>query len=253
MAMAIGADAPTVLTNVFDSTLDMIKGDFQSFPDHRVNFYNLLAAVNKHSFDSLITMPPASLRLYVDSLVWALKHEQPNVSEAGLDVLGEFIEKLLTKSQPAVYKSFFQEYFQSILRDILLVLTDTMHKSGFKGQVRILQLLLAAVEQGHLADVAPKADVMVFLRDLLTQTFPGRVSTAQVEAFILAAFAQVSNNPALSTLVRDFLISLKEFEAQDFAASAEERARAQQPLRAAVPGLVPDSATSALPDSMDDI
>ena len=44
----------------------------------------------------------------------------------------------------------------------------------------------------------------------------------------------MSNNPALSTLVRDFLISLKEFEAQDFAASAEERARAQQPLRAAV-------------------
>merc|ERR1719487_1294476 len=199
-------------------------------------------------------MPPASLRLYVDSLVWALKHEQPNVSEAGLEILGEFIEKLLTKSQPAVYKSFFQQYFHAILRDTLLVLTDTMHKSGFKGQVRILQLLLGAVEQGHLADVpqCSKAEVMVFLRDLLTQTFPGRVSTAQVEAFILALFAQVSNNPALSTLARDFLISLKEFEAQDFAASAEERARAQQPLRAAVPGLVQSSDTSALPDSMDD-
>ena len=47
-----------------------------------------------------------------------------------------------------MYKSFFQEYFQSILRDILLVLTDTMHKSGFKGQVprgRVLFMVLFMV------------------------------------------------------------------------------------------------------------
>ena len=40
-------------------------------------------------------LPPAHLRLYVDSLVWAIKHDQPNVAETGLNILGEFCEKVL--------------------------------------------------------------------------------------------------------------------------------------------------------------
>ena len=41
----------------------MIKGDFQSYPDHRVNFYGLLAAVNRGSFQSLLS-PASAFRIF---------------------------------------------------------------------------------------------------------------------------------------------------------------------------------------------
>ena len=69
MSSSIASEAPKILAMVFDCTLDMIKADFTSYPDHRVNFYDLLAAINAQCFESLFALPPQQLRLYVDSLV----------------------------------------------------------------------------------------------------------------------------------------------------------------------------------------
>ena len=41
---------PIIMENVFECTLDMINKDFSEFPDHRVEFFNLLRAINLHCF-----------------------------------------------------------------------------------------------------------------------------------------------------------------------------------------------------------
>lgn len=41
---------PAIMENVFECTLDMINKDFSEYPEHRVEFFNLLRAINLHCF-----------------------------------------------------------------------------------------------------------------------------------------------------------------------------------------------------------
>lgn len=41
---------PGIMENVFECTLEMINKDFSEFPEHRVEFFNLLRAINLHCF-----------------------------------------------------------------------------------------------------------------------------------------------------------------------------------------------------------
>jgi exportin-1 len=41
---------PLIMENVFECTLEMINKDFSEFPEHRVEFFSLLRAINLHCF-----------------------------------------------------------------------------------------------------------------------------------------------------------------------------------------------------------
>ena len=42
----------------------------QDYPEHRLQFFNLLHAITKHCFATLFTMSPGQLKLVIDSIVW---------------------------------------------------------------------------------------------------------------------------------------------------------------------------------------
>jgi len=47
---------PVIMENVFECTLDMISKDFSEFPEHRVEFFNLLRAINLHCFPGMSSL-----------------------------------------------------------------------------------------------------------------------------------------------------------------------------------------------------
>lgn len=69
---------------VFTCTLEMINRDMEEYPEHRLNFFSLLHALNRECFDVLISLPPEHFRLIVDAVVWAFKHTMRNVAEIGI-------------------------------------------------------------------------------------------------------------------------------------------------------------------------
>jgi exportin-1 len=46
---------PTIMENVFECNLEMINKDFSEYPEHRVEFFKLLKAINFYCF--LVSMP----------------------------------------------------------------------------------------------------------------------------------------------------------------------------------------------------
>lgn len=48
----------------------------QDYPEHRLQFFNLLHAITKHCFTTLFTMSPAQLKLVIDSIVWCAFYAQ---------------------------------------------------------------------------------------------------------------------------------------------------------------------------------
>lgn len=60
--------------------------------------------------------------------------------------------------------AFYERYFLQLLQEVLAVLTDTMHKSGFKLQAAILLSLIHSVEVGEIVTpLAPTQQVRVFV------------------------------------------------------------------------------------------
>lgn len=99
---------PTVLDAVFQCTLDMIAADLQNFPEHRLNFFLLLQAVNDHAFPALLAVPGPQFKLLLDSVIWGFKHTMRNVAEISLDILYKLLGNIATRTEKAQQQAFYQ-------------------------------------------------------------------------------------------------------------------------------------------------
>ena len=73
------------------------------YPEHRTGFYKLLTAINKTCFPgspprnscphrnadiprtALLTLPPTQFKLFIDSIVWGMKHTMRDIAEIALN------------------------------------------------------------------------------------------------------------------------------------------------------------------------
>eukprot|EP01114_Cavostelium_apophysatum_P018091 TRINITY_DN5522_c0_g1_i1.p1 TRINITY_DN5522_c0_g1~~TRINITY_DN5522_c0_g1_i1.p1 ORF type:complete len:1069 (+),score=345.41 TRINITY_DN5522_c0_g1_i1:320-3526(+) len=256
---AMTKEVPRIFNSVFECTLEMITKNFQDYPEHRLYFFNLLRAIDASCFQVFFTISPAHFKLVIDSIVWAFKHTERNISETGLNILLEMLQNV-SNAGPDVSSIFYKTYFLPILQDVFFVLTDTFHKSGFKLQATILLQCFNTVESGKinvpLWDPAAVSDPSMtnqkFLREyvinLLSNAFKN-LSSAQIRSYILGLFDMSLDLPAFKKHLRDFLVQLKEFSGDNEDLYLEEKEAAMNAARAAeqkraqsIPGLIPQSA-----------
>lgn len=232
----VAHEVPRMIDAVFEPTLTMITQNFEDFPEHRLNFFKFLRAANNYCFEALFSIPPEFQKLVVDSIVWAFKHTERNVAETGLEILLELFEHMA--KHPEVAQGFYQAYLLPLVQDILAVMTDRLHKSCFGLHVQVLRHLFQLVQSGMvvapLFDPAtqPNYNNLQFVREyvggLLLESFP-TLNQAQVVQFLDTVFDVRLTMDAFKERVRDFLIQLKEFSAEDNSLLwSEEQSQTQQ-------------------------
>ncbi|KAJ1607688.1 putative exportin 1 [Cryptosporidium canis] len=238
-----------IIYHTFECTLSMIKDNFHAYPDHREFFYTFLSDCNEFCFLQLFNLPGNILTLYVESIIWAIRHEQPNMAEKGLIILYNMLINLISHNSSkdiGVQNSYIQNntlsqfchaFYLSIIREIFGVLTDTLHTSGFQYQTMVLYELIKISEfslfEGNQSNKPPginsnpsvrcdscqggvcklaKVGVMEYIADLLIKSFI-TVQKEQVEVFVLELFNSVHNKTItdFQRIVHDFLIQIKEF------------------------------------------
>jgi len=145
---------------------------------------------------ALLNIPPNQFKLFMDSIIWAIKHTMRDIADIGLNcaytpscsvlprdlpyilVCLEVVDYFAGPTDPAVSSAFFQQYFLSIIQDIFFVLTDADHKSGFKLQsvllARMFQLVESDVIQTPLFGPSQSNSVALkeYCTDLLKGAFP---------------------------------------------------------------------------------
>lgn len=127
---------PAIFNATFECTLNMIKGNYVDFPEHRLQFFSLLQAITNHTFHCLRAMSPQQQQLLIDSIVWAFRHTERNVADTGLSLLNDLILRFIQEQD--LLGGFCKTYYCRLLGEIFAVMTDTMHKPGFRQQVRPL-------------------------------------------------------------------------------------------------------------------
>lgn len=243
---------PAILDAVFEPTLNMINQDFAEYPEHRVGFFKLLRAINLNCFPALLGIPPNQFKLFMDSIIWAIKHTMRDIADTGLNLCLEVVNNFASAPE-AVSNAFFQQYFLSIVQDTFFVLTDTDHKSGFKLQsvllARMFQLVELNLIRTPLFDPSQTTSNATFLREytanLLKNAFP-HVQPTHVLTFVNALGENHNDINRFKLALRDFLVQLKEFSAGDNTElfleekEAESQRKAQEERETAmrIPGML---------------
>jgi exportin-1 len=247
-------DVPRIMEAVFECTLQMITTNFEDFPEHRIRFFEFLKAINSHTFAALFNIPSEHQKLVVDSVVWAMKHTERNISDTGLDILHDLLVNV--GKTPNVAQGFYRQFLLSLIQDVFAVMTDRLHKSGFRMHSTLLRMMFHLVQTNQvtvpLFDPATQPAGQTnpaFLRDhisnLLLTSFPN-LTRSQVTKFVEGMFDIKMDLPSFKMHLRDFLIQLKEFSTEDNAGlygeenemEAQQREESLRQQRQAVPGLL---------------
>ncbi len=171
-----------IMDNVFECTLNMINKDFSEYPEHRVEFFKLLRAINLKCFPALLQLDARSFKLVIDSSIWASKHDLREVEGSGLGMLIELASNM-SEADPSTCNTFFQNFYLTILQDMFFLLTDSDHKAGFKSQSLLLAKMFWLVDSGKIQGpiytpdlAAPgtpnKEFLKTFVGNLLANAFP---------------------------------------------------------------------------------
>lgn len=126
---------PMIMESVFECTLEMINKDYHEYPDHRVQFFKLLQAINLYCFPALLKLQPAQFKIVIDSCMWASKHVNREVENTGLTMCLELINNM-AETDVQTSNAFFQRFFIQILGDVFFVLSDSNHKAGTHTSLR---------------------------------------------------------------------------------------------------------------------
>eukprot|EP00188_Purpureofilum_apyrenoidigerum_P000812 Plantae.Rhodophyta-Purpureofilum_apyrenoidigerum.ctg14017.p1 GENE.Plantae.Rhodophyta-Purpureofilum_apyrenoidigerum.ctg14017~~Plantae.Rhodophyta-Purpureofilum_apyrenoidigerum.ctg14017.p1 ORF type:complete len:1087 (-),score=225.16 Plantae.Rhodophyta-Purpureofilum_apyrenoidigerum.ctg14017:29-3289(-) len=265
-----------IFKSLFECTLEMIKNNFEDFPDARLNFFVLLRAINRYNFSDLFLLDDnpsaaeAEFKLVINAIVWAFKHTERNVAETGLVILLD----LLKNVDDSLYVSYFyQTCFRLILNDILSVLTDTLHRPGFKIHAQILMHMLMIIVSGmvtepmwnvnsleevNMAGNPPSNRIFIehYLNKLLGEAFTN-MTPMQIERVVQNLLNSLNNEQTFKGHLRDFLIQTKEFRAGDNTdlydeerqAEMAEKQQAEAERLAKTPGLAPLTLDDSMADS----
>ncbi|OQN98962.1 hypothetical protein B0A48_14822 [Cryoendolithus antarcticus] len=229
---------PAILDAVFECTLDMINKDFSEYPEHRVEFFRLLRQINQRCFPALLTLDQAHFKLVIDSCMWASKHDNRLVEGEGLQMCIELISNMAEHTDPATCNAFFQSFYTTILQDVFFVLTDSDHKAGFKYQSMLLSRMFWLVGANKIQGAIYTSDqaqqgttnkdfLQNFVANLLSNAFPN-LQAAQISSFIANLFETTEDLPRFKLILRDFLLSLKEFAGDSAELFTEDREKAAQ-------------------------
>ena len=127
---------PTIMENVFECTLEMINKDFSEYPQHRVEFFKLLKAINLFCFPALLKLDGRQFKFVIDSCMWASKHDNREVENTGLSMCIELMDNMAENTDEQTSSMFFQQFYVTILQDVFFVLTDSDHKAGEFEKIR---------------------------------------------------------------------------------------------------------------------
>jgi len=240
-----------MFASVFECTLIMISRNFEDYPEIRHEFFNFLRSVNKYCFEAFMRMPADVFKLIIDAILWGTKHSVRTVTETALETLREILEQVL--QNPSLVNPFAQIYYLRLLEEIFIVLTDTLHKTGFKIQARILQILLNAAEHSLITiplwETSKVTDSNMnnarFVREHIMLLLSGafkNLSQTEIRDFVVGLFEYAKDPGLFHNHLRDFLVKMKEFSEGDnthlYRTEQEAQARQAFQEQMQVPGLV---------------
>jgi exportin-1 len=221
----IQPSAPLIFTSMFEPTLQMITADKETFPEHRVAFYNLLHELMVNCFPAFVEMSPDQWKKLVQAVIWGFQHPIRSVAETSLKILLHMLQAIA--STPSVFsQEFFKMFYVEIMTAVFHVAVDSMHYSEMNEHSQVLAYMFLIVEpqpglphgqvQAPLNAAQPNNAEYVkqFVGTKLHEWFP-HLRAEQLEMTTRGFMAHNRDFKLFKDHLRDFLVETKEEVGQD--------------------------------------
>eukprot|EP00055_Hartaetosiga_balthica_P013787 m.72318 g.72318 ORF g.72318 m.72318 type:complete len:1070 (-) comp8378_c0_seq1:1663-4872(-) len=213
-----------IFGNVFEATLDMIKDDFTTFPEHRRPFYALLLAICEHCFGALGALSMEQWKMVIDAIVWGFQHPLHAISDLALKALRELLKNVSLEGGD-FFQEFSSNFFLDIMESVFAVATDSSYISGMNYHSVLLASMFEMAEKGVIQ--APlnssqqpgqrtKDFLLEYVGNLLKNGFP-HLQDDQLIVIVEGFFAYDKDPAKFKQHLRDFLVQCKEFNGEDLA------------------------------------
>lgn len=236
---------------VFVPTLEMIKADLSHYPEHRVNFFQMLDAAVRSCFNQeVMRLPENIIGLVVQAILWAFQHTIRSVAEIGILLVVEIIERLRDSQMDQEQRqSFYQRFYVEILTHVIATVTDH-NQVPFVGLANLSEAvcqLFTCVESDIKVPVGTSTSaennvdyVFETIGNLLAVHFPN-LTQEQIRVTIKGFFSYNRNMPKMRDHIRDFLVQIKEESGADtadlFLEEKEKELQRIQAEKSLVPGV----------------
>jgi len=209
-----------IFANTFTPTIQMISGDFESFPEHRVGFYDLMEAIVRHCFLAFRTLSIDQWKQILQVTYLGFHNRIRSVAETSLNILHKLLETVAENHATDFAQQFFHAFYLPIMEEVLSVATDSIHYSETKEHAAILAYMFLILEQGAIKtpfnSAAPDnvAFVTNHIGTKLKAAFP-HLATAQLQLAVRGFFSYNKDEKMFKEHLRDFLVETKEQVGED--------------------------------------
>jgi exportin-1 len=126
-------------------SLNIIKIDFESFPEIRKTFFLFIKTIVAEHFSLLFKLDfdcnksEEFFEIIIQSVVWGIKHPDISISEISLKILLLIIEQVKILN---IGNYFYSKFTQQLLVDLLFIIIDKLHMSNIKLQCNVFFQLI---------------------------------------------------------------------------------------------------------------
>jgi exportin-1 len=159
-----------IFEKIFTPALDLIKENFESYPDVRHSFFSLLKIMVVDYFPFIFKLNQDSSKAesifenIIQSIIWGFKHSNILISKVSLKIL---MSVFSLANSNCVGQYFCLRYARQILVDLLSMIIDKSHISAMKLQFRVFfELLYEAKKYIHLRSLKE------FIESVFKKAFP---------------------------------------------------------------------------------
>ncbi|KAH7829614.1 putative exportin-1 [Monocercomonoides exilis] len=227
---------PTILSSLFEPTMNMIKNNFEDYPDHRIAFYQFLRSMNTDCPAAFGTITDQTqMDAIVGCILWGIRHAERTVAESALHLMIEFVKNMalstpipVTVSLPASetdlssssssaagsstslsvtatttthVQLFYLRNYTLLFTTLIDILTDSFHKQCFSLQCQALLLLVKLFNSGQV-------QVRLSLSPTTSSTLSALASSAsQASSFDPSSLSQLPNQQFICSILFYFLSS----------------------------------------------
>lgn len=134
-----------IFSSIFIPSQEMLKKNFEDFPEIRKSFFYLLKNLIENFFHFIFKLDQdafkseKSFELIVHTIIWGFKHPDYSISLQNLYTCLFFL-KSIENEHCGNY--FYPKFFKQIFSDLIWVMTDKLHISSLKIQCILLSLLI---------------------------------------------------------------------------------------------------------------
>ena len=197
---------PQIIKGIYQPTVEMIKDEFDEYPEFRLMLLNLLSSLFNNCILFIKNISDSELSSMIDCLKWLGSHPYQNISEKAIKIISEMFNFIDLRFLIDFSDQFQNKFGLDLVLYSFELLTDTIHNFAFLSLLDLLRRLFS---------YQSIKNQMGFIIENLSKNIFSNVSPRDIYQLIETLFNTSTDYTEFRKNLRNFFIQIKQYSPKD--------------------------------------